>query len=134
MAKMKLKVAKSGHMNPRTKAMGYSARVVTNGTAALDDIVAEACHNTTMHKAEAKVALELCMEAAAEMLRQGYIVDLGVMGRFYPSCVSGWAPRAEDLQLERIVPSIFYRPAREMDEAVKGATLQWAKEGGAHED
>ena len=68
------------------------------------------------------------MEAAAEMLMQGYIVDLGPMGRLYPSCVSEWVPSSEELQLERIVPSIFYRPAKAVEEAVKGASLQWAKD------
>lgn len=57
--------------------------------AGYEAIVAEACHNTTLHKAEAKVALELCMENVAEMLKQGYIVDLGPVGKLYPSCISG---------------------------------------------
>ena len=61
MAKLKLKVAKSGRVNPQTKAKGFAARVITNGTAGYEDIVAEACHNTTLHMAEAKVALELAM-------------------------------------------------------------------------
>lgn len=57
--------------------------------AGYEAIVAEACHNTTLHKAEDKVALELCMENVAEMLKQGYIVDLGPVGKLYPSCISG---------------------------------------------
>lgn len=128
MAKLKLKVAKSGRVNPQTKAKGFTARVITNGTAGYEDIVAEACHNTTLHKAEAKVALELCMESVAEMLKQGYIVDLGPVGKLYPSCASGWVEKAEDLQLSSLTPSLYYRPADEVVAAIKGATLQWAKE------
>ena len=128
MAKLKLKVAKSGRVNPQTKAKGFAARVITNGTAGYEDIVAEACHNTTLHKAEAKVALELCMESVAEMLKQGYIVDLGPVGKLYPSCTSGWVEKAEDLQLSSVTPSLYYRPAEEVAAAIKGATLQWAKE------
>ena len=128
MAKLKLKVAKSGRVNPQTKAKGFAARVITNGTAGYEDIVAEACHNTTLHKAEAKVALELCMESVAEMLKQGYIVDLGPVGKLYPSCTSGWVEKAEDLQLASVTPSLYYRPADEVSAAIKGATLQWAKE------
>lgn len=128
MAKLKLKVAKSGRVNPQTKAKGFAARVITNGTAGYEDIVAEACHNTTLHKAEAKVALELCMESVAEMLKQGYIVDLGPVGKLYPSCTSGWVEKAEDLQLSSVTPSLYYRPADEVAAAIKGATLQWAKE------
>ena len=77
MAKLKLKIAKANHVNPSTKKMGYAARVITNGTADYEDIVKEAGHNTTLHKAEVKVSLELCMETVAEMLKQGYIVDFG---------------------------------------------------------
>ena len=127
MAKLKFKIAKTGTINPQTKVMGYSARVITNGTADYDDIVEEACHNTTLHKAEAKVALELCMESVATMLKQGYIVDLGPIGKLYPSCSSGWVEKPEDLQLSHVVPSLYYHAADELTAAVKGATLQWAK-------
>lgn len=129
MSTLKLKVVKSGQMNPSTKEMGYAARVITNGTAGFDDIVAAACRNTTVHKAEAKVALELSMESVAEMLKQGYIVDLGPVGKLYPSCTSGWVEKAEDLQLSSVTPSLYYRATEELSSAVKGASLQWAKAG-----
>ena len=74
------------------------------------------------------MALELCMESVAEMLKQGYIVDLGPVGKLYPSCTSGWVEKAEDLQLSSVTPSLYYRPADEVAAAIKGATLQWAKE------
>ena len=128
MSKLKFRILKSGRINPVTKTMGYSARVITNGTADYEDIVQEACHNTSLHKAEAKVALELCMESVAAMLKQGYIVDLGPVGKLYPSCTSGWVEKAEDLQLNSVTPSLYYRAADELTAAVKGATLQWVKE------
>ena len=68
------------------------------------------------------------MESVAEMLKQGYIVDLGPVGKLYPSCTSGWVEKAEDLQLSSVTPSLYYRPADEVAAAIKGATLQWAKE------
>ena len=134
MVKLKFMIAKSGRINPSTKTMGYSARVITNGTADYEDIVQEACHNTTLHKAEAKVALELCMESVAAILKQGYIVDLGPVGKLYPSCSSGWVENAEDLQLSSITPSLYYRAADELTAAVKGATLQWVKESASTAD
>jgi len=70
MAKLKLKVAKSGNVNPQTKAKGFAAQVITNGTAGYEDIEVEVCYNTTLYKAEAKVAMELCMESVAEMQKQ----------------------------------------------------------------
>lgn len=125
MAKAKLKVTRIGHLNPQTKKRGYSARIVTSGTSTLDDIVAEACRNTTLHRSEAKVALDLCMEIAAEKLKQGHIVDLGPVGRLYPSCSSRWVSKVAELKLGNITPTIFYRPATTLSTAVKAATLQW---------
>ena len=127
MAKLKLKIATANHVNPSTKKMGYAARVITNGTADYEDIVKEAGHNTTLHKAEVKVSLELCMETVAEMLKQGYIVDLGPVGKLYPSCNSGWVENAEDLTLSDVTPGLYYRPSDDIQSAIKGATLQWAK-------
>ena len=133
MAKMKLKVARIKHVNPSTKAMVYCTRVVTNGRMGFDEIAERASSNTTVHQAEMRMSLEICMETACEMLRQGYIVDLGPLGTLYPSCNSGWAERAEDLRLERLRPSLFYRPARGLQQAVGGASLQWLR-GGTEEE
>lgn len=127
MAKLKLKIERARLINLSTKKMGFRARVVTNGKASYEEIVTIACHNTSLHKAEAKTALELCMETVAEMLKQGYIVDLGPVGRLYPSCTGKWAEKAEDLQLDSITPSIYFRPAKEISAAVKEAKLQWTK-------
>ena len=124
---VKIKIVKSNRINPQTKQMGFAARVVTNGTANYEDIVAEACHNTTLHKAEAKVAFELCMEIVAEMLKQGNIVVLGPVGKLTPSCTSKWVENAEDLTLADVTPKINYRPADDITSAIKGATIQWAK-------
>ena len=134
MSKLKLRISKSGRINPYTKTVGFSARVITNGTTDYEDIVAEACHNTTLHKAEAKVALELCMESVAEMLKQGNIVDLGPVGKLYPSCTSKWVENAEELTLADVTPKLYYRPADDITAAIKGATLQWAKASEATEE
>jgi hypothetical protein len=133
MTKMKLKVERIKHVNPSTKAMGYCTRVVTNSRMGFDEIAERASSNTTVHQAEMRMSLEICMETASEMLRQGYIVDLGPLGTLYPSCNSGWAERAEDLRLERLRPSLFYRPARGLQQAVGGASLQWLR-GGTEEE
>ena len=130
---MKLKVERIKHVNPSTRAMGYCTRVVTNGRMGFDEIAERASSNTTVHQAEMRMSLEICMETASEMLRQGYIVDLGPLGTLYPSCNSGWAERAEDLRLERLRPSLFFRPARGLQQAVGGATLQWLR-GGMEEE
>ncbi len=127
MAKTKLKIAKITQVNPKTNQKGFSSRVISNGKAGYEEIVKEACHNTTLHKAEAKVALELCMESAANMLKMGMIVDLGPLGKLYPKCNSGWYENAEDIKLSDVKLGLYFRPAEDVEAAVKGASLVWAK-------
>ena len=127
MPQLKLRIKKSGAKNPVTKQLGFAARVLTNGTAEFDDVVKEAGRNTTMHKAELKMAFELCLDSVSDMLKQGYIVDLGLLGKIYPSCSSGWFEKAEDLKLENVKPGLYYRPGDEVEAAVKSAKLVWAK-------
>ena len=123
MPQLKLHVKKVGSKHPITKKLGSAARVQNNGTAEFDDIVKDAGKNTTMHKAELRMAFELCMDSVTDMLKQGYIVDLGPIGKIYPSCTSGWYENEDDMKLSDIKPSLYYRP---------GAKLVWAK--GSEED
>ena len=127
MAQLKLKIKKSGSKNPVTKQLGFSARVLTNGTAEFDDIVKDAGHNTTMHKAELRMAFELCMDSVTEMLKQGYIVDLGPIGKIYPSCSSGWYEKEEDMMLADVKPQLYFHAGDEVSGAIKAAKLVWAK-------
>ncbi|MBO4661124.1 MAG: hypothetical protein J5630_00265 [Bacteroidaceae bacterium] len=127
MSTLKLKVSRASNVNPKTKQKGFTARVLTNGTADFDDIVKEAGHNTTMHKAELRMAFELCMDSVTEMLKQGYIVDLGPIGKIYPSCSSGWYEKEEDMKLSDVKPQLYYRAGDEVEAAVKSAKLVWAK-------
>ena len=127
MTTLKLKVSKSKRINPLTKQMGFAARVLTNGTAYFDDIVKDAGRNTTMHKAELRMAFELCMDSVTEMLKQGYIVDLGPIGKIYPSCSSGWYEKEEDMMLADVKPQLFFRAGDDVEGAIKAAKLVWAK-------
>lgn len=134
MAITKLKITKSGCYNPQSLKSGFSARVKTNGIVGYEEIVAYACRNTSMHKAEAKACFELCMESVAESLKNGYTADLGPVGKLYPSCSSGWVEKAEELQLNNVTPKLNYRPSDEITSAIKGAILQWAKTSEATDD
>ena len=127
MATLKLRVSRVSNVNPKTKQKGITARVLTNGTADFEGIVKEAGHNTTMHKAELRMAFELCIDSVAEMLKQGYIVDLGPIGKLYPSCTSGWYEKEEDMKLSDVKPSLYYRAGDDVEAAVRGAKLVWAK-------
>ena len=127
MAKLKLKIAKSNRINPATKKMGYAARVITNGTADYDDIAEDAAEDTPFNVDEIRAASGIFCRAAAKRLKQGYIVDLGPIGKLYPSCTSGWVEKEEDLLLSSVRPSLYYKPADEVEAAIKSASLVWAK-------
>ena len=134
MAQLKLKIKKSGSKNPVTKQLGFSARVLTNGTAEFDDIVKDAGRNTTMHKAELRMAFELCMDSVTEMLKQGMIVDLGPIGKIYPSCSSGWYEKEEDIKLADVKPQLYFRAGDDVEAAIKAAKLIWAKASDEEEE
>lgn len=129
MATLKLKVAKSRRMNPQTKQMGYAARVITNGTADYDDIAEDAAEDTTFNVDEIRAAAGIFCRAAAKRLKQGFIVDLGPIGKLYPSCTSGWVEKEENLLLNSVRTSLYYKAADEVDAAIKSASLVWAKKG-----
>lgn len=134
MPQLKLKVKKAGSKHPVTKQLGFAARVLTNGTMGFDDIVKDAGRNTTMHKAELKMAFELCLDSVVESLKQGFIVDLGPLGKIYPSCSSGWFEKEEDLKLEDVKPQLYFRAGDDVEGAIKAAKLVWAKASDEEED
>lgn len=127
MAQLKLKIKKAGSVHPVSKKKGFVARVINNGTADFDDIVSEAGHNTTMHRAELRMAFELCLDSVTDMLKQGYIVDLGPLGKIYPSCSAGWYEKEEDMRLADVKPTLYFRPATDIEAAIRSASLVWAK-------
>ena len=134
MAILKLKVKKAGSKNPITKQLGFTARVLTNGTANFDDIVKDAGRNTTMHKAELRMAFELCMDSVTEMLKQGFIIDLGPLGKIYPSCTSKWYEKEEDMKLDDVKPGLYFRAGDDVEGAIKSAKLVWAKASDEEEE
>jgi hypothetical protein len=87
-----------------------------------------------MHKAELRMAFELCMDSVTDMLKQGYIVELGPLGKIYPSCSAGWYEKEEDMKLSDVKPQLYYRAGDEVEAAIKSAKLVWAKAGDEEED
>lgn len=124
---MKIKIAKSKSFNPSTHNVGVSARVITNGTASFDALCEEAAHNTTAHKSEVRLGFELGLEEAARQLKAGMIVDLGPLGKLYPSCTSGWFENADELTLDAVKTHVNYQPSDDIKAAIKGASLSWVK-------
>lgn len=126
MSQMTLKVRKVKGINPKTKAEGLVARVVTNGKAEFTDICELAGLNTTMNVAELEAAGKLILQAAARELKNGKIVNLGPLGSVYPSVNGKWVEKAEDLTKSDLTLKVNYRPSDDIDVAIKGTKLAWA--------
>lgn len=126
MAKLTLKVKKCPMKNAQTKKMGFVARVLTNGEETFDDICEMAGLNTTIAPEEIEAASKLMLKAAARALKNGKIVNLGELGKLYPSVSGKWAEKEEDLQLSDLTAHCNYRPSQEIREAIGGAQLGWA--------
>ena len=128
MAKLTLKVKKIAFKHPQTKKAGFVARVVTNGTETFDDICEIAGMNTTYAQEEIVACAGLMLKAAARQLKNGKIIDLGPLGKLYPSVSGKWVEKEEDLALTDLTPHCNYRPSQEIAEAIAGAQLGWATE------
>ena len=126
MAKLTLKVKKIAFKHPKTKQPGFVARVLTNGTETFDEICEIAGMNTTYAQEEIVACAGLMLKAAARQLKNGKIIDLGPLGRLYPSVSGKWVEKEEDLALTDLTPKANYRPSEEIAEAIKGASLGWA--------
>ena len=126
MAKLTLKVKKIAFKHPKTKQPGFVARVLTNGTESFDDICEIAGMNTTYAQEEIVACAGLMLKAAARQLKNGKIIDLGPLGKLYPSVSGKWVEKEEDLALTDLTPHCNYRPSQEVSEAIAGAQLGWA--------
>jgi hypothetical protein len=126
MAKLTLKVKKIAFKHPQTKKAGFVARVVTNGTESFDDICEIAGMNTTYAQEEIVACAGLMLKAAARQLKNGKIIDLGPLGKLYPSVSGKWVEKEDDLALTDLTPHTNYRPSQEIAEAIAGAQLGWA--------
>lgn len=126
MSQLTLKVKKVNQVNPRTKAMGYAARVVTNGRETFEDLVAYACRNTSLHKVEVSGAATLMLEAASNALKNGKIVDLGPLGTLRPSVYSKWVADPKDLTKADLSKGLIYAASDDVNAAIQAAKLSWS--------
>ena len=61
-------------------------------------------------------------------------MDLGPIGKIYPSCSSGWYEKEEDIKLADVKPQLYFRAGEEVEGAIKAAKLVWAKASDEEED
>ena len=107
---------------------GYYGRVLTNGTKGFEEIVKTSCKNTTLDYREAELACKMMIDGIVENIKQGFIVDLGVLGKLYPAVNGKWDTDAENLSLSDMKPKVNYKAGDDIAAAIRGAQLQWTTE------
>ena len=126
--KLKVKKTKLFQKLNGVKTLGYYGRVISNGKKTYEQVALESCVNTTVHKAEMKVAAELLLDGIAANLKNGYIVDLGPLGTLYPSVESHWHQDPDECTLAEQKPKVSYRPSADIKSAISGAQVGWTTE------
>lgn len=125
---MTLKLSKTKTVNPKTKEVGFRTTVKSNGKADMDVLVASASKNTTMHKAELRMAFELMLDAIQETLSAGKTVELKGIGNIGFTCSGAWTQTAEEqMGVEHKIGVAFY-PSTEVHAAVTAARTSWTKD------
>ena len=107
---------------------GYYGRVITNGTKSFEDIVKASTHGSTLDYREAELACKMMIDGIVENIKQGFIVDLGVLGKLYPAVNGKWDTDAENLSLADMKPKVNYKAGDDIAAAIRGAQLQWTTE------
>lgn len=107
---------------------GYYGRVITNGTKSFEDIVKASTHGSTIDYREAELACKMMIDGIVDAVKQGYIVDLGVLGKLYPAVNGKWETNADNLSLSDMKPKVNYKAGDDIAAAVRGAQLQWTNE------
>ena len=125
---MTLKLSKSKALNPSTKKVGYRTTVKSNGKADMDSLVASASKNTTLHKAELRMAFELMLDAIKENLSDGRIVELKGIGNIGFSCSGAWTETPEEQTAVEHKIGVSFFPSQEVHAAVATAKTSWTKD------
>ena len=130
MATLKLKIKKT-ILKKKIEGVvvpGYYGRVITNGTKTFDEILKASTHGSTLDYREAELAAKMMIDGIADAIKQGFIVDLGVLGKLYPAVNGTWKTDQTELSLQDMRPKVNYKPGDDIAAAVRGAQLQWTTE------
>lgn len=122
----KVKKAKMYKYINGIKKLGWYCRMLTNGKADYEDIIEMASSHTTIHEGELRLAMDLCLEAASKCLKKGQIVELGPLGKIYPSATGKWSEDPDELSLSDLKSKINYRASDDIMDAVGNAKFTWA--------
>ena len=76
----------------------------------------------------------MLIDGIADNIKQGYIVDLGVLGKLYPAVNGKWDTDAENLSLQDMKPKVNYKAGDDIAAAIRGAQLSWTTEAETDEN
>jgi hypothetical protein len=110
------------------KKTGYYGKVIANGKKTFEDIVKASTHGSTLDYREAELACKMMIDGIVDSIKQGYIVDLGVLGKLYPAVTGRWDENSDNLQLSDMKPKVNYKPGADIDAAIRCAQLSWTTE------
>ena len=133
---LKIKIKKCGMVRKieGVKKSGFYGKVIANGKKSFEEILKASCKNTTLDYREAELACKMMIDGIADSIKQGYIVDLGVLGRLYPAVNGNWCENPDNLQLADMKPKVNYKAGDDIAAAVKGASLSWTTEAETDEN
>lgn len=128
MSTLKLRIKKQKFIRKENgeKKTGYVGRVVTNGTKDFIEILQASLHGSTIDYRECKAGVEMLLDSIVENIKAGWIIDLGPLGKLYPSVSGKWVEDEEDLSLSDMTGKVNYRPSDDIVGAAKAASLSWA--------
>ena len=123
-----LKLKKSNAYNLSTKEHGFRTTVNANGRVGVDALVETASKNTTMHKAEVRMALELMIDTISDALKSGNTVTLPGVGTIGFSCNGAWTKTAEEQTAHDRKIGVAFYPSKDVLAAVAQAKTMWEGE------
>ena len=133
---LKIKIKKCGMVRKieGVKKSGFYGKVIANGKKSFEEILKTSCKNTTLDYREAELACKMMIDGIADSIKQGYIVDLGVLGKLYHAVNGKWDENAYNLLLADMKPKVNYKAGDDIAAAVKGASLSWTTEAETDEN
>ena len=76
----------------------------------------------------------MLIDGIADNIKQGYIVDLGVLGKLYPAVNGAWKQDADELSLSDMKAKVNYKAGDDIAAAIRGAQLSWTTEAETDEN
>ena len=107
---------------------GYRTVVHDNGKADFESLLEDASKNTTLHKAELRLAFDLLLDTICENIKEGKRVELRGICQIGYSVSGAMTETPEEQTAVKHALGLTFRPGRELKEALESIPLIWSKE------